>query len=194
METENKEILQATVSYMRRRTGQVILMKVKGHSNIEGNDKANKLAKLGAQLQTAQYDDIAPIPGYHATGMRLNSASQAILYKGILKRSPPPRRGTIINLDRIRWAIKESNGSALMDKNIWRALRDRTITKEARAFLWKATQNAYKIGEYWEKIPNYKTRSKCHVCDTTEDMEHILMYIMLGVRARNNLATHKTAM
>lgn len=35
--------------------------------------------------------------------------------------------------------------------------------------------NAYKIGEYWDRILNYEIKSKCHIYNTMEDMEHILM-------------------
>jgi len=34
--------------------------------------------------------------------------------------------------------------------------------------------NSYKVGRYWERIPNYGERGHCRECDTTETMEHIL--------------------
>lgn len=84
------------------------------------------------------------------------------------------RRGTLINLDIARWALKENNGNPPSDVNLWRSLKNKAITKETRAFLWKAMHNAFKIGEYWEKILHYKMCSKCHICDTMENMNHIL--------------------
>jgi hypothetical protein len=50
----------------------------------------------------------------------------------------------------------------------------RHFTKKTRDFLWKSTQNAYKIGEYWNPIEGYEDRGICLLCNEQEDMEHIL--------------------
>lgn len=74
-----------------------------------------------------------------------------------------------------RWAIHDINQEAPTDKRIWLSLKDRSISREARAFLWKAMHNAYKVGRYWESIPNFKRRALCAECgNATETLEHIL--------------------
>lgn len=172
---ENCEILQATASHMRARTGHTILTKVKGHSGVVGNEEADALTKRGALAQHGEEIDVSPAEGFYLKGAKLSTASQALLYKGIIEnKRTPQRRGTTINLDRTRWAVADTNGTPPTDKNIWKSLKDRTLTKESRAFLWKAMHNAYKLGEYWEKIPNFETRSKCYICDAPEDLEHVL--------------------
>jgi hypothetical protein len=44
-----------------------------------------------------------------------------------------------------------------------------------RTFLWKCTHNAYKIGNFWDKIPEHEHYSLCPVCKVEESMEHILL-------------------
>jgi hypothetical protein len=44
-----------------------------------------------------------------------------------------------------------------------------------RAFLWKCTHNAYKIGNFWDKIPEHEHYSLCPVCKVEKSMEHILL-------------------
>ncbi|KAG1882495.1 hypothetical protein F4604DRAFT_1879514 [Suillus subluteus] len=44
-----------------------------------------------------------------------------------------------------------------------------------QGFLWKSLHGAYKIGEFWDKIPHYEERGKCGLCSSPESMEHILL-------------------
>jgi len=58
--------------------------------------------------------------------------------------------------------------------NIWLATKHKDLTRKTRDFLWKSSQHAYKIGEYWNNIPGYEERGTCPLCESQEDMEHIL--------------------
>ncbi|KAK0209799.1 hypothetical protein IW262DRAFT_1281216, partial [Armillaria fumosa] len=45
-----------------------------------------------------------------------------------------------------------------------------------RGFLWKALQNTFKTGAFWEHIgPQYVKRGECPYCKVTKTMEHILI-------------------
>ena len=52
--------------------------------------------------------------------------------------------------------------------------RHKDFMRKTCDFLWKSTQNAYKIGEYWEHIEDYEQRGTCPICNEQEDIEHIL--------------------
>lgn len=57
---------------------------------------------------------------------------------------------------------------------VWLVTRHKDLTRKTRDFLWKSTQNTYKISEFWLPIINYEQRGVCHLCNKLEDMEHIL--------------------
>jgi hypothetical protein len=46
----DKTILQSMINMLSLRTQPIVIAKVKAHSNIEGNEQANKLVKLGITL------------------------------------------------------------------------------------------------------------------------------------------------
>ncbi|PBK71802.1 hypothetical protein ARMSODRAFT_883118, partial [Armillaria solidipes] len=53
-----------------------------------------------------------------------------------------------------------------------------------RGFLWKALQNTFKIGVFWENLnPQYASRGECLLCKVTEFMEHILIECQIEGRA-----------
>ncbi|KAI5822614.1 hypothetical protein K523DRAFT_377195 [Schizophyllum commune Tattone D] len=74
-----------------------------------------------------------------------------------------------------RWSAQARTGKFPRDKEIWRSMRNPAISREISQFLFRACHGAYKIGNYWEKIPNFERRGTCPVCQTTETMEHILL-------------------
>ncbi|KAK0455780.1 uncharacterized protein EV420DRAFT_1692604 [Desarmillaria tabescens] len=50
--------------------------------------------------------------------------------------------------------------------------------------LWKALQNAFKIGHFWERLgPQYAPRGECPHCKVPESMEHILIECSIEGRA-----------
>ena len=57
---------------------------------------------------------------------------------------------------------------------VWSATRHRDFTKKTRDFLWKSTQHAYEVGEYWTHIDGYEDRGICPLCNDQEDMEHTI--------------------
>lgn len=174
--TANGDLMRKIAASMRSRKGLTIFEKVKGHAGILGNEEADKLAGIGAKKLIPDVLDMEMTKGYDLRGAKLEAMTQAKMYQGIVETKPTPeRQGTLIHLDMTRWAIKDINQEAPTDERIWLSLKDKALSREARAFLWKTMHNAYKVRKYWENIPNYENRALCPECDNAiETMEHIL--------------------
>jgi ribonuclease HI len=70
---------------------------------------------------------------------------------------------------------RDISGQTPTSEKVWSAIRDRDTPKNIRGFLWKCLHGTYKIGEFWEKIPQFEQRGTCNICGTPETMEYILL-------------------
>src|SRR5271154_1821387 len=85
------------------------------------------------------------------------------------------RTKELINLTRNQ--VLDRHEIKLSEKEIWRGLQHKDLSKTSRSFLWMATHDAYMIGTSWLRpgyAAEYQERSKCQTCIQTETMDHIL--------------------
>ncbi|KAI4517376.1 hypothetical protein K525DRAFT_182168, partial [Schizophyllum commune Loenen D] len=171
-------LLQELAGLLRERSGRTLLQKYHVTQHAAGMKKATDLARQASLQRAESRERGATSPRVSLPGARLMALSQADLYKNIrrIKTSEKPyqRKKTKENLDIARWSAFERTKKFPRDRDIWMAMRNKAISREVTQFLYKTCHGAYKIGDYWEKIPNFEQRGTCPVCQTTESMEHIL--------------------
>ncbi|KAJ7506053.1 hypothetical protein B0H11DRAFT_1707609 [Mycena galericulata] len=109
-------------------------------------------------------------------GILLKEGNQRLFTKIITSmRDKPSRKSTLSNLDRIRYSIAEIFGYQPTDSAIWTSLRSNNMTRLSRAFLWKSLHDIYRVGFFWEHIPNLENLAQCPTCKVPDSLEHIML-------------------
>ena len=175
--TPNAKWLQVTAYHLRIRGAPTLFKWVRGHEGNLGNEHANRLAAAGANKLIEDNIDLSVPDHFRQSGLRLASLTQAKAYAFILSRNCPsqPRRVEIL-LDQIRDSVEAINEHYITNHTIWKGCRNADIRRPIQAFLFKAINNALRIGEFWNNIPTFEHRARCASCNAyPESLEHILL-------------------
>ena len=173
---QNKELFQTAAYHLRRRAAPTFFKWTKGHNQDEGNKGADKLANEGANKLTNDEIDLF-IPGpFNLQGAKLAKITQPLAYRHITNlHDHHYNRSALMNLDIARHVIAHMNSNLETDSIIWLKLRHPDIHKPIQNLLFRALHGSLRIGDYWNKIPNYEFHAKCTQCNhSNESLEHIL--------------------
>ncbi|EJD55607.1 hypothetical protein AURDEDRAFT_26456, partial [Auricularia subglabra TFB-10046 SS5] len=108
-------------------------------------------------------------------GYKLKDITQNHAYRILCSiRGSSQRRGTMVNIGRIRAAVGEATGHWPTEREVWETTRMPELHKPIREFLWRAMHNMQSVGNYWMNIQNREMLSECPPCETLESMDHIL--------------------
>jgi ribonuclease HI/exonuclease III len=167
--------IKEAIEAIRNKRGEVALCWTKAHVNENGNERADTLAKEGANKPSPDWTTNKAIG--RISGLKLSTITQSVAYRAIMQENQIPELGKVTNnLHRIQNDMKTSPiNQAPNHDTIWKDLKQsKNIYRTQREFLFKAIKNIHQIGSYWSHIPNYEQRATCQTCDKTESMEHIL--------------------
>ncbi|KAF9008610.1 hypothetical protein BDZ89DRAFT_884351, partial [Hymenopellis radicata] len=90
------------------------------------------------------------------------------------------RHATEDNIDRIKYALKDLNGTAPSRSRIWKSTRGWNTSKKSQTFRWKAIHEAHATGDFFTRMESLSHLAVCPECGVTESMEHVLLECTVG--------------
>jgi ribonuclease HI len=180
----NETPIKVTAARLSARQKKTTFKWVKGHSGVEGNEGADKLAGEAADLPTESNISMDIPPALKLTGAKLTSMTQALAYRGIRGirmrtekyQEKLKRRATNRNISEISRSFIDRGEEPPAQDKIWKSIRRKDFPRTIRYFLWMAIHGGYKLGtKAWEHITGCEDRGVCKICGGDETMEHILV-------------------
>ncbi|KAK7041280.1 hypothetical protein R3P38DRAFT_2512287 [Favolaschia claudopus] len=162
----NFSIIKSIIALLQERSARTYF-KVE---TFQGSCKANSSDCLSVSLDTQ------PDLMFTSPGILLNTGSQRLFTKIIvtLKRRSS-RKSTLSNLDRARHCVNDEFDYYPSDTTIWKSLRSTDINRLTRNFLWKCMHEAFRVGTFWDNIPDLHHLAYCPACAVPDTMEHIAL-------------------
>jgi exonuclease III len=175
--TSNGDAFKAAASWAKRRQAKTYFRVTKIAKNGKPESRIHGMLHRSIEHDTRRLENVEVSETYAIEGAKLESLTQSDMYKHIVngKRTTAGRRQTEIMLNRVKEDIVAASGRAPESEQIWKSVRDRDFSRAQRTFKWRAMHGAYKVGAYWNAIPNYEERARCHICGEEESIEHILL-------------------
>ncbi|KAG9044163.1 hypothetical protein FS837_008696, partial [Tulasnella sp. UAMH 9824] len=137
LEVENQDLWKIALQELRNRRATTEIAKVKAHSQIFGNDEADRLAKEGAYAPPSDDLNIALDDKWQFRGARLlsltfNQAYKWVRAKAGAEETAPRAKETI---EGTKLLMREIHNIHLTGKELWRSIRADAVRREISDFL-----------------------------------------------------------
>jgi ribonuclease HI len=176
----NANLFKVATAELRARQAYTAFEWIKGHAGEAGNERADKLAEIGANQARENWLNLVEKVGLNPRGVKLQALTRSLAYEAIREQKTyllANRPSTDHSLELAKKAVEDISGNQPTDDKIWRHTRDKALLPKQRQFLWRTIHNAYKVGRWWTFVQNQEEKAVCNCSmlgPATDDMEHIL--------------------
>lgn len=150
---------------------------VKGHDGDEGNEMADELAEIGANLPEETKLKLKIPENFKIEGAKLQTLTQAQAYGLIMRQKAQLPGGksdaTENNLLDAKDEVQRVTGLRPTTEQIWMGMKS-PIDPKICDFLWKLTHNRIKTGTFWRHVKDKSDRQYCS-CGEIETPTHIML-------------------
>lgn len=113
---------------------------------------------------------------FNCSGIQLSTGSQRSFTKIIKKlKTITKRKTTQTNLARIQAAVEELCKIKPSEPEIWTSIRSTTLQRLSREFYWKCIHGTFRVGTYWDHIPQFEHFGICTTCQVPDTLEHMAL-------------------
>ncbi|KIO19588.1 hypothetical protein M407DRAFT_82620 [Tulasnella calospora MUT 4182] len=171
----NSDLLQSALYLIRTRTAETYVQKVKAHSGVEGNKKADELAKASLEKEPDASTVINVPVNWKYNGARLAKMNFNSLYRWInyLEDKGPTTRAPQI----VEWLLEDFaawGGRKHTPESLWNSIRNSPFRREVTDFYWQALHGRTVCGPYFcHWGGEWEERQFCS-CGEMETLQHIL--------------------
>ncbi|KAM5538330.1 hypothetical protein V8D89_007932 [Ganoderma adspersum] len=156
------------------------LKKIDEKANPGSSFDATMLASDGSLKDREDNVDLTGPVEYRVSGAKMQVMSQKLAYRAVRLQKDnktKTRARTQITLNKIKEGIAAAFRQSVPEGAIWKALRKKTVTREARQFMWRTIHDGYMVGTQWLRptmSDEMKARATCKICNKVDSMDHIL--------------------
>ncbi|KAL0058369.1 hypothetical protein AAF712_013560 [Marasmius tenuissimus] len=173
-----KEIIQT----IRDRKSTTWITKIEPQDmGVEEAKQAQTLAAAGTNMPMQEEDINWGNPDFELNGMKLATLDQKTTYRAIRRRKKlkqKKRERTEQAMDLTKAQIEELFEYKPTNEGIWKAMRNKDMSKKQYHFMWMTAHDVYMVGDKWSREgnkPKAKENAECKHCfGKIESMTHIL--------------------
>ncbi|KAG8896842.1 hypothetical protein FRC01_011602, partial [Tulasnella sp. 417] len=148
---------------------------VPAHAGLIGNEKADELAKAGAEGQITDEPSLDVDLEWSLEGAKISALTYSSAYNWVRERySKGKRTQEDQNIERIQEVLLEEHQMKFSKERIWASLRNPSIRKEIGDFLWTMIHGRTRCGTMFSKWGGEWEDLQYCECGAIESIEHIL--------------------
>lgn len=170
----NQDFLKWALYLLRVRQAPTWIEKVKAHDGVDGNERADQMAKDALMAEDLWDPDMEVPAQWTQNGARLAALSFHEIYLWVRSKSKFERRTNMIDLvNRVCENERTRSGDLHFESTLWKSIRAHPFRRETTDFYFIALHGRTVCGPYFTNWGG-DAKTECMCKNGEESLEHIL--------------------